>query len=96
MNVISEYEYNLARFNVGCKVMEERYGVEFANVILQKKAIWNWIGIQQMCIDIEVGELIRDRKLKGVKAVEFYRKALEEHLEGVHFNRRFKKRLLIK
>lgn len=93
---ISEYEYNLALFEVGSAVMEEQHGIEAANVMLRKKGCWWWLKTQQRCVDMEATRLIKERKLKGYEAIELYREQLREHLEGVYFTERNEKKLLIK
>ena len=96
MEGISEYEYNLALFEVGSAVIEERYSAEDAKLIVLKKEAWSWLKIQQVGIHLEAIEVIRDKKAKGCEAVKLYREVLKDHLEGVHFNSRFEKMLLTK
>lgn len=95
---ISEEEYNTALFEMGCEVLEERYGRRSAQVIMQQKGCWNWLRAQRDIADKNLYNVLKSHKMpeQAGRICNLYHKALRAHLEMVYFPERLERKLLKK
>ncbi len=94
---ISEEDYNIALFEIGCEVLEERYGYQKAQLIMQHKACWNWMRTQRDIADQNLCNVLKCHKQPKANTIfRLYHKALRAHLQVIYFPERLEKKLLQK
>lgn len=95
---ISEEDYNTALFEIGCEILEERYGHRNAQAIMQQKGCWNWMRAQRDIADENLYNVMKSHKMPE-QAGEIYNRyyqALRTHLQTVYFPERLENKLLEK
>ena len=95
---ISEEAYNTALFEIGCEILEERYGYRDAQLIMQHKGCWNWLQTQRTIADSNLYNVLTSHKMKeqSDRIYKLYRHALRSYLEVVYFPERLERKLLEK
>lgn len=95
---ISEEDYNTALFEIGCEVLEERYGYRNAQTMMRHKGCWNWMRAQRDIADTNLYNVLKCHKMpeQAGRIYNLYHKALRAHLQVVYFPERLEKQLLQK
>lgn len=95
---INEEDYHTVLFEIGCEVLEERYGHQDAQLMMQHKGCWNWLREQRNIADRNLYNVLKSHKMpeKAEKIYNLYHRALRAHLEVVYFPKRLEDKLLQK
>lgn len=95
---ISEEDYNTALFEIGCEILEERYGHQNSQIIMQQKGCWNWMRAQRDIADENLYNVLKSHKMpeQAGKIYKLYHRALRAHLGVVYFPERLENKLLEK